>query len=62
MSEVAEYLKEFSIGIASEVKSEIRGCMNDIVSSTSDLTYQNMRKNSPPDIMEKYRDGEKNRL
>lgn len=49
-SDVAEYLKEFSKGITSQVTSEIREVVN--VMNENELDY-NVRRYSPPDIFDK---------
>lgn len=54
-AEVAEYIKDFSKGITSQVKSEIReivNVMNENENNLHDLQYTS-RRYSPPDIFEK---------
>lgn len=48
-TEVVEYLKDFAKEMTSEVKSEIREAVNEIISPE----LCQIRKNSPPDILER---------
>lgn len=51
-TDVAEYLKEFSIGITNQVKSEIREIVN--VMNENELHYDySGRRYSPQDIFDK---------
>lgn len=57
-SDVAEYLKEFSKGITSQVTSEIREVTNAMNSSDHDVSAASLlstdgRRYTPPDIFEK---------
>lgn len=53
-TDVAEYLKEFSIDITNQVKSEIREIVNVMNENEQNfLELQFNRRNSPLDIFEK---------
>lgn len=51
-SDVAEYLKEFSKGITSQVTSEIREVANAMNSTDAHDATADLRRYSPPDIFE----------
>lgn len=50
-SDVVDYLKEFSKGMLTDVKSEIRDVVNSMDEIYSPDGMLGARKNSPPDIL-----------